>query len=48
MKNASRDIAGMSGRLALFNERLGPEDKDAWREHAPEKAHPSVDTEDDQ
>lgn len=40
--------SGYERATALFNERLGPEDKDAWREHAPEKAHPSVDTEDDQ
>lgn len=44
-------IEGYSGyerATALFNEQLGAEDKDAWREHAPENPHPSVDTEDDQ
>ena len=40
--------SGYERATALFNEQLGAEDKDTWREHAPEKAHPSVGTEDDQ
>jgi Mn-dependent DtxR family transcriptional regulator len=40
--------SGYERATALFNDRLGAEDKDAWREHAPEESHPSVDTEDDQ
>ena len=49
--NDEERLDGYSGygrATALFNEQLGAEDEDAWREHAPEKAHPSVDTEDDQ
>lgn len=33
---------------ALFNKQLGSEDPDAWREHAPDRTHPSVDREDDE
>jgi Mn-dependent DtxR family transcriptional regulator len=40
--------SGYERATALFNDQLGTEDKDAWREHAPEEPHPSVDTEDDQ
>ncbi|WP_455448068.1 MarR family transcriptional regulator [Natrinema thermotolerans] len=29
----------------LFNDQLGPEDKKAWREQAPQKPHPSVEGE---
>ena len=38
-------LAGYSGyerATALFNDQLGEETKDAWREHAPNKPHPSV------
>lgn len=34
---------GYERATALFNEQLGEEDEDAWREHAPEEPHPSVD-----
>jgi len=30
---------------ALFDEQLGGEDATAWREHAPDEQHPSVDGE---
>ena len=29
----------------LFNEQFGEEDKESWREHAPEESHPSVENE---
>jgi hypothetical protein len=38
--------SGYERATALFNEQLGKESSDAWREHAPEEAHPTV--EDDQ
>lgn len=41
-------LAGYSGyerATALFNERLGEEDERAWREHAPDENHPSVEDE---
>ena len=41
-------LTGYSGyerATALFNEQLGEEDKDAWREHAPDEPHPSVENE---
>jgi len=37
--------SGYERATALFNEQLGEEDKDAWREHAPEASHPSVENE---
>src|SRR6056297_3119096 len=37
---------GYERATALFNEQLGTEDTEAWREHAPDEPHPSV--EDDQ
>lgn len=37
---------GYERATALFNDQLGEEDKDDWRDHAPEEPHPSV--EDDQ
>jgi hypothetical protein len=40
--------SGYERATTLFNEQLGEEDKDAWREHAPEEPHPSVDAEDEQ
>ena len=45
--NAER-LDGYSGYervTALFNQRLGTEDKESWREHAPEEPHPSVEDE---
>lgn len=33
---------GYERATALFNEQLGGEDGDAWREHAPHEPHPSV------
>jgi len=30
---------------ALFNEQFGEEDTEAWREHAPNEPHPSVENE---
>lgn len=36
------DHDGYARATALFNEQLGTEDRDAWREHAPEEPHPSV------
>jgi predicted transcriptional regulator len=37
--------SGYERATALFNEQLGTEDKDAWREHAPSNPHPSVENE---
>jgi len=37
---------GYERATALFNRRLGTENKNSWREHTPEEPHPSV--EDDQ
>lgn len=37
--------SGYERATALFNERLGEEDKEAWRKHAPEESHPSVEEE---
>lgn len=36
------DHDGYARATVLFNERLGAEDVDAWREHAPDEPHPSV------
>jgi len=36
---------GYERATALFNDRLGEEDDDAWREHAPADDHPSVEDE---
>ncbi|MGQ3330168.1 MarR family transcriptional regulator [Halorubrum sp. FL23] len=33
---------GYERATALFNDQLGAEDKDSWREHAPQETHPSV------
>jgi Mn-dependent DtxR family transcriptional regulator len=33
--------SGYERATALFNEQLGEEDKDEWREHAPNEPHPS-------
>lgn len=37
-----RSYSGYERATALFNERLGSENKEEWREHAPEEAHPSL------
>jgi len=34
--------SGYERATALFNEQLGKENKDSWREHAPGEPHPSV------
>ena len=34
--------SGYEQATALFNEQLGEEDKQAWRGHAPEEPHPSI------
>jgi hypothetical protein len=36
---------GYERATALFNEQFGEEDKSAWREHAPDEPHPSVEDE---
>jgi hypothetical protein len=36
---------GYERATELFNEQLGAEDEDAWREHAPSGSHPSVENE---
>ena len=33
---------GYERATALFNDQLGTEDKESWREHAPSEPHPSV------
>lgn len=41
-------LAGYSGyerATALFNEQLGTEDEESWREHAPNEPHPSIEDE---
>ena len=46
--NNEERLDGYSGyerATALFNEQLGEEEKAAWREHAPEEPHPSVEDE---
>jgi len=45
--NAER-LDGYSGyerATALFNDQLGAEDTESWREHAPNEPHPSVEDE---
>ena len=37
--------SGYERATALFNEQLGPEEKESWREHAPGESHPSVENE---
>ena len=37
--------SGYERATALFSEQLGEEDKEAWREHAPDEPHPSVEDE---
>ena len=36
---------GYERATALFNDQIGEEDKDSWRDHAPSKPHPSVENE---
>jgi hypothetical protein len=36
---------GYERATALFNEEFGDEDKEVWREHAPEEPHPSIEDE---
>ncbi|MFB6221286.1 MAG: MarR family transcriptional regulator [Halolamina sp.] len=36
------EYSGYERATALFNEQLGEEETDAWREHAAEEPHPSV------
>lgn len=37
--------SGYKRATELFNEQFGEEDKEAWREHAPQKPHPSIEDE---
>ena len=37
--------AGYERATALFNEQFGEEDKETWREHAPDEPHPNAETE---
>jgi len=37
--------SGYERATALFNEQLGTEDEESWREHAPSEPHPSVEDE---
>lgn len=37
--------SGYERATVLFNDRLGSEDKESWREHAPSEPHPSVENE---
>jgi len=39
------EVGGYERATRVFNERLGTEDRDAWREHAPEEPHPNADGE---
>ena len=44
----SERLEGYSGyerATALFNDQLGTEDKQSWREHAPSESHPSMENE---
>ena len=34
--------SGYERATALFNDQLGAENKESWREHAPQEPHPSV------
>ena len=34
--------SGYERATALFNDQLGVESKETWREHAPDESHPSV------
>jgi Mn-dependent DtxR family transcriptional regulator len=37
--------SGYERATALFNDQLGDEDKNSWREHAADEPHPSTETE---
>lgn len=37
--------SGYERATALFNDQLGAENKESWREHAPQEPHPSVEDE---
>ena len=37
--------SGYERATALFNDQLGAEDKESWREHSPQQSHPSVENE---
>lgn len=37
--------SGYERATTLFNEQLGTEDEESWREHAPSEPHPSVEDE---
>lgn len=37
--------SGCARATALFNEQLGTEEKESWREHAPSEPHPCVEKE---
>ncbi|MCF2165484.1 MULTISPECIES: helix-turn-helix domain-containing protein [Halobacterium] len=37
--------SGYERATALFNEQLGTEDEESWREHAPSEPHPSIEDE---
>jgi len=37
--------SGYERATELFNDQLGTEDKEAWREHAPQEPHPSIEDE---
>jgi Mn-dependent DtxR family transcriptional regulator len=39
------EYAGYERATALFNDQLGTEDKESWREHAPSEPHPSAEDE---
>lgn len=39
------EYGGYERATRLFNEQLGREDRDAWREHAPDEPHSSADDE---
>ena len=39
------EYSGYERATALFNDQLGTEDTESWREHAPQQSHPSVENE---
>jgi hypothetical protein len=40
-----KGYSGYERATSLFNEQLGAEEKDSWREHAPSESHPSMENE---
>lgn len=40
-----RGYSGYERATALFNEELGEEDREAWRDYAPDDPHPSPEEE---